>query len=168
MEVIELEKDLYEQMPQRKNDLKWGHALRTNLNKISDWWRWNMYLQRTILPNLQTSIEQLPSSPQWNQWKINYVNQLHTLFALVTDSLQAIANLRTNQICHFLNKECETLTGESKLSNKVTRLYLSLPEISSVVMGLSHPNHIEDLLQLGEIPSREQSENILKTIKMHF
>jgi aryl-alcohol dehydrogenase-like predicted oxidoreductase len=167
MEVIELEKELFEKLPHHK-ELKWGHLLRSNLNQISDWWKWNMYLQKQIMPSMQKSIEKLPHSPEWNHWKVNYVNHLHTLFGLVTDSLQAIANLRTNQICHYLNQECKVLEDETKLSNKVTRLYLSLPEIHSIVMGLSHPQHVQDLLELGEIPSEETTREILRMVKMQF
>ena len=167
MEVIELEKELFKKMPDHK-ELKWGHLLRTNLNKISDWWKWNVYLQKQILPSMQVSIERLPQSPEWNHWKVNYVNRLHTLFGLITESLQGIANLRTNQICHYLNKECKSLEDETKLSNKVTRLYLSLPEIHSIVMGLSHPQHIEDLMELGNIPKPETTRTILKKVKMRF
>ncbi|MCJ8275854.1 MAG: hypothetical protein HRT44_05665, partial [Bdellovibrionales bacterium] len=113
-------------------------------------------------------IDQLPPTPEWNHWKINYVNQAHTLFGLITDSLQGIANLRTNQICHYLNEQCKDLEGESKLSNKVTRLYLSVPEIHSIVMGLSNPLHVSDLLELGEIPNTEKTLNIFKNVKMRF
>ncbi len=167
MEVIELEKELFEKLPEH-NELKWGHLLRSNLNKISDWWKWNVYLQKQIMPSMQSSIEKLPHSPEWNHWKVNYVNRLHTLFGLVTDSLQGIANLRTNQICLYLNEECKVLEDENKLSNKVTRLYLSLPEIHSIVMGLSHPQHVADLLELGEVPDEETTREILDKVKMHF
>jgi aryl-alcohol dehydrogenase-like predicted oxidoreductase len=167
MDVIELEKELEKKSPQNM-DFKWGHSLRNHLNKISDWWKWSLYLQQEILPGLHAGIEKLPQTPDWNQWKVNYVNNLHTLLALITESLQGIANLRTNQICHYLNSECKSLTGESKLSNKVTRLYLALPEIHSIVMGLSHPQHVEDLLELGDIPSETVTRQILNKIKMHF
>gem|GEM_PF-3297813 len=167
MSVIELEKTLMEKLP-RHNELKWGHLLRQNLNSISDWWRWNMYLQKQILPSLHQCIERLPHDPEWNRWKIHYVNNTHTLFSLITDSLQGIANLRTNQICHYLNKSCEELKGESKLSNKVTRLYLAVPELHSIVMGLSAPEHVEDLLVMGDIPGNEQTLQIFQDIKMHF
>ncbi len=167
MEVVELEKDLFKKLPQHK-ELKWGHLLRNNLSKISDWWKWNQYLHRHILPSMQKSIESLPHTPEWNHWKITYVNNMHTLFGLVTDSLQGIANLRTNQICHYLNEECSSLEDETKLSNKVTRLYLSLPEIHSIVLGLSNPDHVEDLLELGDIPNTEVTLDILKKVKMHF
>lgn len=167
MEVIELEKDLFKKLPEHK-ELKWGHLLRSNLNTISDWWKWNLYLQKQILPSMQSCIEKLPHSHEWNHWKISYVNRLHTLFALITDSLQEIANLRTNQICHYLNKECSILEGESKLSNKVTRIYLALPEINSIVMGLSHPEHVDDLLAIGQVPNETLGRQILKKVKMHF
>ena len=167
MEVVEMEKELFAKLPQY-NELKWGHLLRNNLNKISDWWRWSLYLQKQILPSLQICIERLPPTEEWNRWKINYVNRVHILFMLITDSLQGIANLRTNQICHYLNNECKELQGESKLSNKVTRLYLSVPEIHSIVMGLSAPEHVEDLLIMGDIPDAQQTLKILREIKMHF
>ena len=86
----------------------------------------------------------------------------------MTDSLQGIANLRTNQISHYLDEQCPDLMGDSKLSNKVTRLYLSLPEISSVVMGLSHPSHVSDLLNLGPIPQESRARQIFKKIGMDF
>ncbi len=167
MDVVEMEKELIEKRPHHKN-LNWGHSLRNHLHKISDWWQWSLYLQKEVLPSLQKGIEDLPETQEWNHWKINYVNQVHTLFSLITDSLQGIANLRTNQICHYLNSECGILSGDSKLSNKVTRLYLSLPEITSVVMGLSDPQHVLDLIELGEVPKAATTYQILRKIKMQF
>ncbi|MCB0378694.1 MAG: hypothetical protein KDD33_09395, partial [Bdellovibrionales bacterium] len=167
MDVIQMEKELFEKLPQHK-ELKWGHLLRNNLSKISDWWKWNIYLQNQILPSLQGCIEKLPPTQEWNHWKIHYVNRTHKLFSLITDSLQGIANLRTNQICHYLNENCKSLEDESKLSNKVTRLYLSVPQIHSIVMGLSHPNHVDDLLEIGDIPSFEKTKEIFKNVKMRF
>lgn len=167
MTVLELEKDIFAKLPEQKN-LKWGHVLRKHLHKISDWWKWSVYLHKEIMPSLQKNLEELPHTIEWNQWKVNYVNNLHQLFLLITDSLQGIANLRTNQICHYLNEECKSLKGESKLSNKVTRLYLSLPEISSIVIGLSHPQHVDDLLEMGEVPDQITTRHILEQVKMHF
>ena len=167
MEVIDLEKELFRKRPQNKN-LYWGHLLKNNLNELSDWWQWKIHLQKQILPAMQKGIEELPHSSEWNHWKIHYVNHAHNLFTLITDSLKGIANLRTNQISHYLNQECPLLKEDSKLSNKVTRLYLSLPEISSIVMGLSRPKHVEDLLELGSVPKNTQTRQILKKMKMHF
>ena len=167
LEVVEMEKELFQKLPQSK-ELKWGHLLRGHLNNISDWWKWNVYLQKQILPTLQQCIEKLPHNEEWNRWKINYVNKVHLLFSLITDSLQGIANLRTNQICHYLNKGCKDLEGETKLSNKVTRLYLSVPGIHSIVMGLSDPQHIDDLLAMGTIPEYETTLKVLKDVKMQF
>lgn len=167
LDVIELEKQLMEQLPQH-NELRWGHLLRNHLHKISDWWRWNLYLQKQILPSQQACIDKLPSTPQWNRWKIHYVNNTHTLFGLITDSLQAIANLRTNQICLYLDKSCPELTSDDKLSNKVTRLYRALPQIHSVVMGLSDPEHIRDVLRMGPPTESEQAMDIFTKVKMQF
>jgi len=167
LDVIELEKQLMAKLPQH-NELKWGHLLRNHLHKISDWWRWNLYLQKQVLPSLQTCIDRLPSSQEWNRWKIHYVNQTHTLFGLITDSLQAIANLRTNQICLYLDKNCKELSNDEKLSNKVTRLYLSLPHIHSIVMGLSAPEHIQDVLSMGTATEEDATMDILTKVKMHF
>ena len=167
LEVVEMEKDLFDKMPEH-NELKWGHLLRGHLNNISDWWKWSVYLQKQILPSLQQCIERLPHTEEWNRWKIHYVNKVHSLFSLITDSLQGIANLRTNQICHYLNKGCKDLEGETKLSNKVTRLYLSVPGIHSIVMGLSDPQHIDDLLAMGTIPSFETTKKVFKDVKMQF
>ena len=167
MEVISLEKSLFKKRPEHKN-LHWGHWLKDNLNEISDWWQWKNYMKKQILPSIEEGIESLPEDPNWNHWKIHYVNHIHNLFTLITDSLQGIANLRTNQISHYLDEQCSSLIGDIKLSNKVTRLYLSLPEITSIVMGLSHPRHIEDLLNLGFIPKDNKTRQILKKIRMHF
>ena len=167
MEVIGLEKSLFKKRPQQKN-LNWGHELKTSLNEISDWWQWKNYMTRHILPSIERGVDSLPQNPEWNHWKIHYVNHIHNLFTLITDSLQGIANLRTNQISHYLDEQCPLLVGDSKLSNKVTRLYLSLPQINSIVIGLSHPGHMDDLLNLGPVPKDNRTRQILKKIKMHF
>ncbi len=167
MEVIDLEKLLLKKRPQNKH-LKWGHQLKTNLNEISDWWQWKNYMRKHIRPSIERGISSLPEDQEWNHWKIHYINHTHNLFTLITNSLQGIANLRTNQISHYLDEQCPLLVGDSKLSNKVIRLYLSLPQISSIVMGLSHPRHIDDLINLGSIPKDTRTRQILKKIGMHF
>ncbi len=167
VDVIGLEKILFKKRPQHKN-LNWGHQLKKNLNEISDWWQWKNYMKRHILPSIEKGIEGLPENQEWNHWKIHYVNHTHNLFTLITDSLQGIANLRTNQISHYLDEQCPSLVGDPKLSNKVTRLYLSLPQISSIVIGLSHPKHMDDLLGLGPAPKESRARQILGKIGMYF
>ena len=167
MDVVELEKSFLKKRPDDKS-FCWGHWLKGNLNEISDWWQWKTYLKKEILPTIEERIDRLPQDDEWNHWKIHYVNNIHNLFTLITDSLKAISNLRTNQICRYLDEQYPPLKSDSKLSNKVMRLYLSLPEIDSVIMGLSHPRHIEDLLRLGPPIKESQTRSILKKLKMHF
>ena len=167
VEVIGLEKILLKKKLNHKN-LNWGHQLKKNLDELNDWWQWKNYMRKHILPSIEKGVESLPDNQKWNHWKIHYVNHVHNLLNLITDSLQGIANLRTNQISHYLDEECSLLTGDSKLSNKVIRLYLSLPQINSIVIGLSHPKHMDDLLDIGPIPQETKARMILKKIGMHF
>ena len=157
------------EFPQKKEDLKWGHLLRSHLGKISDFWRWNLYLEKQILPNLHKKHPTSSPRPGLEPMESPIISIPCTnSFALITDSLQEISNLRTNQISLYLNENHPPFKREAKLSNKVTMLYLSLPEIHSIVMGLSHPQHIQDLLHMGEPPSREITQEILTKIKMDF
>ena len=167
VEVMGLEKILLKKKPGHKN-LNWGHELSKNLDEINDWWQWQNYMKKHILPSIEKGIKDLPENTDWNHWKIHYMNHVQNLLTLITDSLQGIANLRTNQISHYLDEECPVLNGDGKLSNKVTRLYLSLPQINSVIIGLSHPKHMDDLLGIGPIPEEARARQILKKIRMYF
>lgn len=167
-DVLDMEKLHMEAFP-NSNDIRWGHVLRNNLTSLNDWWKWNLYFQKQVKPTLYKMLENTPEHPdKWRTWKIHYSKNIFELFDCVRHSLEVIANLRTNQICHYLNENCKSLKDETKLSNKVTRIYLSLDGIDSIVMGLGAPEYVQDLLDLKHIPDQETALKILKDIRLNF
>lgn len=166
-EILDMEKLHMESFP-GSTEIRWGHVLRNNLTSLNDWWKWNLYLQKQVKPSLLKMIESTPEDGPWRTWKINYSQTMFNLFDCIRQSLEVIANLRTNQICHYLNENCKSLQDETKLSNKVTRLYLSIEGIDSIVMGLGAPEYVEDLLLLKNIPDQETALKILKDIRLQF
>ena len=102
LEVIKMEKEILNKNIQP--ELQWGHQLRDHLQDIDDWWSWEAYIQKTIDPHIKQSMEQLPITDEWMQWKVLYLKKTKKLFTLITENLKGIANLRTNQISKYLNR----------------------------------------------------------------
>lgn len=166
LELVAMEKDLQQQLPAYPA-LNWGHSLKENLESICDLWKWTQYVQKHMRPKCQESLSQLPLESQWDIWRNKYTQKLNLVSRLVTESLESISNLRTNQISHFLDTKTSSL-GTKKLSNKVTQLYMSFEEIDSIIMGLGSPEYVKDLLQIQTIPSKEETLQVLKDIRLHF
>lgn len=167
LELIEMEKEMMSKLTAYPS-LNWGHFLRDHLESICDLWKWTNYVQRQMRPKTTEHLSYLPMDAYWDIWKNRYVQKINLVTRLVTESLESISNLRTNQIAHYLENKNPCFIESKKLSNKVTQMYLSFPEIDSIIMGLGSPEYVKDLLAIRSIPKKEDVMPILSDVRMRF
>lgn len=166
LDLIEMEKEMLSEL-QAYPSLNWGHYLRENLENICDLWKWTQYVQKHLRPKATENLGYLPMTPEWEIWKNKYMQKLNLVTRLVTESLENISNLRTNQISNYLTENAACLNSK-KLSNKVTQIYLSFEEIDSIIMGLGSPDYVRDLLQISDVPQKQEILSLIDDVKMRF
>lgn len=167
LELVEMEKEMMERLTVHPK-LNWGHFLRDQLENICDLWKWTQYVQKQLRPQMIENLNYLPYDSYWEIWRNRYVQKLNLVTRLVTESLESISNLRTNQISLYLSERTDCLTNSKKLSNKVTQIYLSFDEIDSIIMGLGSPEYVKDLLQIQAIPEKDEILPLLSDVRMRF
>ncbi len=140
--VVELEKKNLSS--QRTQGLLWGQALRENLQQLDDIIEWREVLYRQILPSLESALNRLPSTSE--KWALEYRESALELLALITKNLESMGAQRAQ----ILIEQIATTSPDSKsaptLSNAVLSLYTSLPQLSSVLVGMRTPEYVEDCL----------------------
>jgi len=167
LELIEMEKEMMSKLVAIPS-LNWGHFLRDHLESICDLWKWTNYVQKHLRPKTAEHLNYLPLDPYWDIWKNRYIHKINLVTRLVTESLESISNLRTNQISFYLEGKNPCFIESKKLSNKVTQMYLSFAEIDSIIMGLGSPEYVRDLVAIKTIPSKEEVLPILSDVRMRF
>lgn len=167
LELIELEKEMMSKLAAYPT-LNWGHFLRDNMETICDLWKWTNYVQKQIRPKTMEQMTYLPNDSYWEIWKNRYIQKLNLVTRLLTETLESISNLRTNQIAHYLEGKNSCFIESKKLSNKVTQIYLSFNEIDSIIMGLGSPDYVRDLLSIKTVPNREDALPLLNEVRMRF
>jgi aryl-alcohol dehydrogenase-like predicted oxidoreductase len=167
LELIELEKEMMSKLAAYPS-LNWGHFLRDHMESICDLWKWTNYVQKQIRPKTQEQMTYIPSDGHWEIWKNRYIQKLNLVTRLLTETLESISNLRTNQIAHYLENKNPCFTESVKLSNKVTQIYLSFNEIDSIIMGLGSPDYVKDLIAIKSIPNKEDILPIINEVRMRF
>lgn len=167
LELIELEKEMMSKLAAYPS-LNWGHFLRDNMESICDLWKWTNYVQKHIRPKTMEQMSYIPTDSYWEIWKNRYTQKLNLVTRLVTETLESISNLRTNQIAHYLEGKNTCFIESLKLSNKVTQIYLSFDEIDSIIMGLGSPDYVKDLLAIKTVPHKSDVMPLLNEVRMRF
>lgn len=167
LELIELEKEMMSKLAAYPS-LNWGHFLRDHMESICDLWKWTNYVQKQIRPKTIEQLAYIPTDAYWEIWKNRYIQKLNLVTRLVTETLESISNLRTNQIAHYLEGKNPCFIESVKLSNKVTQIYLSFTEIDSIIMGLGSPDYVKDLLAIKTVPQKNEVIPLLNEVRMRF
>jgi aryl-alcohol dehydrogenase-like predicted oxidoreductase len=167
LELIEMEKEMMSKLSAHPS-LNWGHFLRDHLESICDLWKWTNYVQKHMRPKTVENLSYLPYDSYWEIWRNRYTQKINLVTRLVTESLESISNLRTNQIANYLESKSPFLAESKKLSNKVTQMYLAFPEVDSIIMGLGSPEYVKDLSQIKNVPTKEEVLPIINDVRMRF
>lgn len=167
LELVEMEKEMMSKLSVYPN-LNWGHFLRDHLESICDLWKWTNYVQKQLRPKTIEQLTYLPFDPHWDIWRNRYLQKINLVTRLVTESLESISNLRTNQISFYLDGKSPEFVESKKLSNKVTQIYLSFQQIDSIIMGLGSPDYVKDLLSIHKVPETKDILPLISEIKMRF
>ena len=144
--AIELEKKApgYPKAPQ---GFQWAHALRESLNEMDDLLAWRDVLYQQIFPSIRTALGRLDASQA--QWSQDYQNAIAELLKLVTMDLENLAEKKSLLLSEQVGSLADGLKESKTLSQRVLRLYLAYPAITTVLVGMRTPTYVRDVLGTG-------------------
>jgi aryl-alcohol dehydrogenase-like predicted oxidoreductase len=141
--AIEFEKKApdYPKSPQGFN---WAHVLRERLGDMDDLLAWREALYQQILPSIRQALSRLPADRQ--AWGDEYQSAMQELLRLASHDLENLANKKSGLIGEQMQAIAPELTSSLTLSRKVLRIYLSFPQISSILVGMRTVDYVNDAI----------------------
>lgn len=162
--AIEMEKRL-PGFPKTPQGLQWAHALRDRLAEIDDLLIWKDVLFQQILPSIRQAISRLPSEQE--AWGHEYQSAMQDLLRLVTWDLENLAEKKSLLMAEQINQLAPDLSTSKTLSQKMIRLYTSLPALTTALVGMRTPNYVRDALEPQAPLKPEQAIETLMRLQRH-
>lgn len=151
--------------PVASQGLKWAHVLRERLSEIDDLMGWKDVLFQQIIPSIRQGLARIPAEHQ--SWSHEYQNTMQELLRLITADLENLAEEKSKLIAENLQQITPSLESAPTLSSKMIRLYTSLPQINTVLVGMRHLRYVQDVLgEQTQIPEDEALET-LRRLQRH-
>lgn len=141
--------------------IAWAHIIRENFGKLADLGRWKDTLTYEIQPLRDGAIDVLADHERMRPWCEEYLRSSNKLFSAMTAFLEAQASIQSRDLSIRLIKACPALKDSSTLSQRVIRLYRSIPGVSSVLVGMRRPEYVRDILQLRPKITSDEARRVL-------
>lgn len=142
----------------------WGHILRKNFDKLHDPETWGQVLDGQIRPVLRAALSRLELTAEGREWAEEYRDVSRDLFAAFTRFVQGKANQRADVLIAALNQAISDFGDTPTLSQKVMRLYLSIPWVDCMLIGMRQPRYVQDILRPYRLASPEIALGTLQTL----
>lgn len=128
----------------------WGHIINSNIEKIRDFDSWKQILRFEITPILSEALHELSHEEEHREWAQQYAVVSKNLF----DRFGAYFEWREAQLSRKIARDLDTaapaLEASKTLSQKVIRVYRSLPGVHGVLVGMRKPEYVRDALDLKQ------------------
>jgi aryl-alcohol dehydrogenase-like predicted oxidoreductase len=148
--AIELEKTA-PGAPKAGQGLQWAHVLRDRLGELDDLLTWKEALYMQIMPSIRQALSRLNADR--SSWSTEYQEVMQKLFDLISCDLENLAHQKSTVLDEQISQFAPELKEAPTLSQKVLRLYLSFPQISSVLVGMRTPDYVKDTLHAATAPT---------------
>lgn len=162
--AIELEKKApgYPKAPQ---GFQWAHALRDHLSEMDDLLGWRDVLYAQIYPSIRQALSRL--GPDQQAWAADYQTAIGDLLKLVTADLENLAERKSQLLSEQVQLLAEGLNESKTLSQRVLRLYLAFPSVTSVLIGMRTPGYVSDVLGTGAPVSQTVAHDALLKLQRY-
>jgi len=127
----------------------WAHILRKNISVVEDLLHWRQVLQFQILPQLKRAIAELSElqeadSPEFADWLKRFELREFRLLSAISTWVESQSQLRSQFIGSQLEAQAPDLSTSKTLSQKALRLYLSVPGVDCVLLGMREEKYVRD------------------------
>jgi aryl-alcohol dehydrogenase-like predicted oxidoreductase len=126
--------------------IAWGHVVRENFERLADLDTWKSFLAYRVEPALHEALDALSARADLKDWASSYREASTRLFEAVTRYLENQASAQSDRIAGMLDHLSPELRNSATLSQKVIRLYRSIPGIDCVLLGMRQTHYVEDAM----------------------
>ena len=142
----------------------WGHILNSNIEKIRDYDSWKQIRRYEIEPVLSSALAELEAVEKYRAWAQEYRPVAQRLFDAFSAYFEWRDSQESQRIAGKLDVVCSNLKSSPTLSQKVVRIYRSVPGISSVLVGMRRVSYVKDTLALEPVIEAKQALEALKLL----
>jgi aryl-alcohol dehydrogenase-like predicted oxidoreductase len=147
----------------------WAHILRKNISVIEDLLHWRQVLNFQILPQLKRAIHDLSElpgsdSPEYQDWLKRFELREFRLLSAISAWTESQTQLRSQFIASQLDSQAPDLKDSRTLSQKALRLYLSVPALHCVLLGMRTENYVKDGMQALRHEIRIPTEHVFDAL----
>lgn len=147
-----------EEPPVHVQKVAWGHILKHNFQKFQDIDSWKGLLKHQIEPTLVDAFKELRADNRYADWAENYSKTSKRLFEIYQKYLENQASFQSDQISMKLAELNPKLAITPTLSQKVLKLYLSLPGIDTVLVGMRKPEYVQNTMSWNRIQDEDMTD----------
>jgi len=137
------------------HSVAWGHILKKNVDKLLDLDYWKQVLHFQIRPTLGRALHSLSENEEYGEWARKYGKASEKLFQSFTAFLESQLAMKSRTISAQLDQACPRLKNSRSLSQKVVRIYRSVPGFHGILVGMRRPEYVRDMLEL-QIPLKPE------------
>lgn len=163
--AIELERDHPFKPKDPPQGVRWAHELREPLAELSDVLAWRDFSLTKIYPSIRSAMSRVPAEAQG--WRVQYENAISRLLDLVTSDLECLANSRALLLIDQLDTLAGQLKEEPTLSARCISIYTSIPQITSVLVGMRRPDYVNDVLSARSQIEEKAVRELLVRLQRH-
>jgi len=139
----------------------WGHIVKQHFVQIANPDAWKFIRHEQAEPSLKQALDELEKRADCREWAIEYRDVAKDLFDAMSVYLESQASSEAVEIAAAINDLCPELETSKTLSQKVIRLYRSLPGVTSILVGMREPRYVRDTLTLAPaLPGRRALETL--------
>ncbi len=150
------------------NHLMWGDTLSANYAYFRGFEEWNSTLESMIWPAFLNAVSLFSSCAEgnesWHKWVGNYTQRMVELVALISAYYENKAQARSARIRERISHLNTNLAFLKTLSQKSVHLLASIPEITTVLIGMRRPEYVDDILRLRSHPPIIDAHDVLETL----
>jgi aryl-alcohol dehydrogenase-like predicted oxidoreductase len=165
LDALQVETDYPAKKIYPAKNIAWAHILRENFEKIHDLEGWKNILAYQIEPAIDEAQTALNEHPEFGAWVDSYIEHCRRLFNAITDYLEEITSMLSRKIARLMDDTVPALKTSRTLSQKVIRVYQSLPGVDCVLVGMRKEEYVADCLALQPALKAEQALSVLEAVQ---
>jgi len=133
-----------------KNQLKQlpnAHWIQRHFMKIQDLFHWRDLLDYKILPSFDFFTKSISQNQEHIEWASEYERVMDGLLKTITLSFEDKESEKSRHLSKKLVEACPELQSSQTLSQKAIRIYLSIPGVHHVLVGMRKSEYVDDVLR---------------------
>jgi hypothetical protein len=140
-----------------------AHFLGQSLSQVEDLIQWKEILSHQIIPKLIRFFQDQQHLVHQTPLLMDYQKKMDDFLQSITEWFETKAHMRSENLKQLIDLKAPEVQKEEALTRKLFSLYLSVPGIHCILLGMRNKFYVEDAFQLDE--SRIDKKRVKETFE---